>query len=859
MNIDTIELLLEEDALTGGRDRFASTQARSLKEGADRTRAATRIIRGAVPILAAAIEAWKAGYATAKGRKPTAYTALSLIPAETAAAAVLTQAFKALGDGGNLTPLVTALGRTIEVEVEAAAIRERDPKMAAKFQSAAKGATRGTRLVKRHTDLADGLEVRLGWSEDTRSLVGGNLLSIALEALSEVFTTVTEKLNGKAHQVVLRLTDEAAATMANMDEAASWMTPIHLPMVTMPNRWEALDTGAYHDDRLRRTVDLVRTYSKEHRAVLKEALADGSMQTTMDAVHAIQETAWRIDTGIVETIRWCRAEGLQPGDSFPRTHCPPVPDKVDDAEWELMDPAKRQVLSKRRKAIRTLNRSAKVSLAGLTADLGVAEKLAGHTFYLPHSLDFRSRIYAVPGFNNQRSDHIKAMFRFAEKRPVGEGGGLWLLVHCANSGDFGKVSKGNFAERLDWAETNMTNIFATAMDAEIMYDWWSQADSPLVFLQACREVYAWVRSGRSPEFLSDLPVAADGSCSGLQHYSCMTRSEPEARLVNLLAADRPNDIYRATAEAGKALLELAAAEGDLAAQKVLEAEYGRSIVKRNVMTYFYGSRKYGMRAQHMEDTMRPLGDKVVMGDIPTHPYELPKERVDPETGEVTIGVDGGFQCAEALAKHTLDAVRSIAPKADEASGFIQDVAALLASEGHSMTWKTPAGFPVIHRYEEANVSRVSLWLYDREILIPKAMDKIAQDGSVLKRIELTVSSGSSGTIDTRRMKSAASPNLVHSMDASHLQLAVSTAHALGLRSFSMIHDSFGTHAGEMDQFIAIVRGSLIANYRDYCPLQAIHDHASSVLSPEGLAKLPEVPAKGTLDLDLIHDAMYAFA
>jgi DNA-directed RNA polymerase len=45
-----------------------------------------------------------------------------------------------------------------------------------------------------------------------------------------------------------------------------------------------------------------------------------------------------------------------------------------------------------------------------------------------------------------------------------------------------------------------------------------------------------------------------------------------------------------------------------AARIILDQGFGRSDAKRNMMTYFYGSGKFGMRDQHMVATMRPLAD-----------------------------------------------------------------------------------------------------------------------------------------------------------------------------------------------------------------------------------------------------------
>src|SRR3546814_11940464 len=73
---------------------------------------------------------------------------------------------------------------------------------------------------------------------------------------------------------------------------------------------------------------------------------------------------------------------------------------------------------------------------------------------------------------------------------------------------------------------------------------WSKADSPFCFLQACFEYDAWMQSGFSQDFVSHIPIAADGSCSGLQHYAAITRSSKDAHHVNHVPRATVGDSYR---------------------------------------------------------------------------------------------------------------------------------------------------------------------------------------------------------------------------------------------------------------------------------------------------------------------------
>jgi DNA-directed RNA polymerase len=75
----------------------------------------------------------------------------------------------------------------------------------------------------------------------------------------------------------------------------------------------------------------------------------------------------------------------------------------------------------------------------------------------------------------------------------------------------------------------------------------------------------------------------------------------------------------------------------------------------------------------------------------------------------------------------------------------------------------------------------------------------------------------------------------------------------------MIHDSFATHAADTGRFFDIIRDQMVEMYTKHDPFQEIHAAACAALSDKGRDKLPNPPAKGSLDLDAIRSSLYAFA
>jgi DNA-directed RNA polymerase len=145
--------------------------------------------------------------------------------------------------------------------------------------------------------------------------------------------------------------------------------------------------------------------------------------------------------------------------------------------------------------------------------------------------------------------------------------------------------------------------------------WWTDADKPFLFLAACRELIAAIENGT--EYVCHLPVSWDGSCSGAQHLCMATRSE-DAWKVNLTDQPEPSDLYTIVSGGSRTSMEQS---NDPIASVVLAYDGDwRKVFKRNTMTTFYGSKKFGMTQQHMDDLMEPLRLEVMKKKRKAHPF-----------------------------------------------------------------------------------------------------------------------------------------------------------------------------------------------------------------------------------------------
>lgn len=108
----------------------------------------------------------------------------------------------------------------------------------------------------------------------------------------------------------------------------------------------------------------------------------------------------------------------------------------------------------------------------------------------------------------------------------------------------------------------------------------------------------------------------------------------------------------------------------------------------------------------------------------------------------------------------------------------------------------------------------------------------------------------------QKQKTALPPNFVHSLDATHLMMTALACHERGL-AFAGVHDSYWTHAGNVDtcrdvlrdNFVTLYSEPLLRNMRD--ELQAAHPH----IYPHGSL---DTPPQGDLDITRVRNSTYFF-
>ena len=185
-------------------------------------------------------------------------------------------------------------------------------------------------------------------------------------------------------------------------------------------------------------------------------------------------------------------------------------------------------------------------------------------------------------------------------------------------------------------------------------------------------------------------------------------------------------------------------------------------------------------------------------------------------------------------------MRKTLVKAAQAMEWLQDVARVVARSDKPVTWETPLGFLVQQGYREADMRTVKLMLGTRRVTLVRYREEIDK-------------------ISRRKQASSVAPNFVHACDASHLMLTVVRANQEGIKSFAVIHDSFGTLAPDTDKLFTAIREAMVELYSTVDVLGRFAEDAAQQVGEKLAEKIPPQPTQGKLELTSILDSNYCFS
>jgi DNA-dependent RNA polymerase len=412
------------------------------------------------------------------------------------------------------------------------------------------------------------------------------------------------------------------------------------------------------------------------------------------------------------------------------------------------------------------------------AALMCAEEYKNQVFYHPWNVDYRGRMYPISTvLNVQSTDFEKSLLRVATPTSLCNNAERWMLIHIANCAGKDKLS---LDARVSWAQDNMDFIKQVAAEpVSFLKDVASgiqSADKPFQLVAICKEyVDCFIAKVKDT---TDILVAVDATCSGIQILAGITKDESAAELVNVkplkTGEDKKGDAYQAVADFAKLILkgEVKSSKkvklNDEVSMKVSEfGEYAelldRSVCKKVVMTLAYNSSPQS----HSEYLRKSIKEKGV---------QLPDDLKNAIISAFGVAIR--------------DAMKELLPNVIQFKDWINKCAAERAEQtGNGLTWQTPAGFEVVQFKNEWKQVKLNSSLAGKK-------------GQIVLNIE------EEPTVLPNKHGTCTMPNLVHSLDASVLHVAFDDFH----NPFALIHDSVMVTASDVDYAIGSYKSSYVYHF-----------------------------------------------
>ena len=529
------------------------------------------------------------------------------------------------------------------------------------------------------------------WSNDVKAKLGAWLLDSLCES-SGWFMRDTRREGKKTYNYVVP-TPEFMEIKDQVMATAELFSPLTWPMLIEPNDWENDRPGGYLCNEVMRGNEMVRRGDN--------TLIQG--ETPIAFLNKIQKVAYTLNPFIVEVAEHFERKGIKVGKFIPIVEIPLPPKPADIADNATSRKAYRRAAAE----VCNLNAQAFQKSCRTRMTMNAVKIFKKHAkFFIPWSFDYRGRAYPIPAFlTPQDTDFGKSLLKFHVQSYMTPEAEKWLAFQVATT--FG-LDKATMKERQQWVQDNKDLISRVAKDPIRNLSDWDEVDEPWQFLAACEEYYATcIACSRQ---WTNLPVATDATCSGLQILAGLARDASTAKLVNVLPSSKPQDAYKVIAEAALPNVP-----------DTVKPHMCRKVTKRTVMTVPYNAKPFSNRG-YIREALKEKGVEVSKEDL-----------------TATVNAVRG-------------AMDQVVPGPMKVMKWIETEVGKAIDRGLTkLTWTTPSGFKVSQKLMKPEVQDLNLQL--------------------LGRCKIKIRTGDSNKVDKSHHKNATAPNLIHSLDASLLHLS----------------------------------------------------------------------------------------
>ena len=648
--------------------------------------------------------------------------------------------------------------------------------------------------------------------DDADKIMLGKILIHLIHRETGLINIIPNHVNKKKTINMVVANPSAIDWIEKLEKHKEKIATQYMPCVVTPRDWQEKTLGGgYYTSHLKglRAIKL-------HKKSGYQDLDNLEMPLVYEALNQMQQTEFSINTSMFQVMErayesgdsW---EGIPTRDPYLLPQCPfpgtPKKTLTDEQkiiwdEWAkpyaMLMRKNNQIYSRRLQFVRGLQ---------------MAKDLMQHKrFNYVAQCDYRGRYYLMHNFlHPQGPDWSKSLLQSAVGMPVTEQDQVdALAVAGANLYGFDKAS---IKQRVGWVEHNTPAILESSKHP---FDckFWTEADEPWQFLAFCKE---WKKYKNNVlGYKSNYWIHTDGSQNGIQHYSAILSDAETGFYCNLNESDKPQDLYQQVADA--VIDELKNSNEPLARDWLESSLINRKMLKKIVMTFPYGG------TSHMYTEY--LNSYVVENTGEYWPFKSGKRVAD------------AFKESRWLVTPIKKALEEKVKAATIGMQWIKEVSRKVIAKGVPVQWRTPSGFVVVQNYPEVRSRKI----------------KTVLDGKlIMAHIQGTPVGNKQ---DSWKVGNATPPNLIHSLDASHLTLTLKKCRDQGLNQVTMIHDSYGSLVAQMPLMQKLLRESFVEMYNSWDVCDEFLRDASMVV-PEGA--LPSPPMKGDLDINMVRNSPFFFA
>jgi len=601
--------------------------------------------------------------------------------------------------------------------------------------------------------------------------------------------------DSKYKEYILEPTDEYISFIQDKIEALAELTTVVYPMIYKPQDWNSDGLdGGYYSSDLKTNV--IKGYPLSKKSHINAIIAN--------SLNMAQSTPWRVSKYILNI-----SEELEQHKPVSLKKIYPL-DVEDDTERpydikykDMTDEQQKihQVWSHQNKRrIRARESKISIDLSRCNAIIQ-AKKFKNDLLYFPHDKDYRGRSYnkSMTGLNTQGSDIQKALIEFTPKPVNTDSGERWLCINLANLCGQDKLT---MDERYTWTINNL-DLFKDVVKDPIGCTLWHDWDKPM---QGLREANEYLK------FLNGEPITThiqlDGTCNGVGHLTAITRDEKVAPHVGLLPTNKCPDVYQYVCDA---VIRNIQGGGSLADQWISSELLTRNITKTPTMTRSYGAKLFGIK------------DGI-------------KEFID--SAGMINHFDDFFIAGNYMGEVIWDAMNETLHGPMKFMEWVQTCAGILANANKPMIWTSPVGMLCEHKPYVTKSKRI----------------EIKMNSSVIKYQLRTPTT----KINKSKMQSSSSPNIIHSCDASHLDLMVNECDRRGINDFALVHDSFGFRPDVTELGLQCTKNTWIDMYSNNW-MQIWYNNWNKMLGNIDLPCYTEFLELGKLDINAVKGSDFFFS